>query len=164
MQRVVENLSPEAFAPFGSVITLPRREPTASGAGFRWWGELVTLRGGDRPYAIGFLDLDPGINRFDWAERHMLSDELIVPLTGECLVYVAPPDYLDEPERLPPLDRFRVFRVAPGQAVLLNTGVWHGAPLADSARAQAMVILLSGTAVQDTALVRFEATPIDVVG
>src|SRR5690349_2582792 len=114
MKLSIENLTAQAFAPFGAVIEQPKRPTDASGSGWQWWGEMVNLAGGDRPYSIGYLDLQPAPLRFDWAERHMHSDELLTPLGGDCLVYVGPPDHPDEPAHLADLNRFRVFRVCKG--------------------------------------------------
>ncbi len=158
----IQDLTPSAFAPFGSVIEQPERPRDAGGPGWQWWGEMVNMAGGDRPYAIGFLDLQPVARRFDWAERHMQTDELLAPLHAGCLVYVAPPEHLDEPDHLPALDHFQVFRVRQGQAVLLNKGVWHGAPLADDRSTNVLVILKHNTSDGDIHLVRFEETPVSV--
>ena len=162
MKLSIEDLTAEAFAPYGTVVEQPQRDQDASGPGWTWWGENVALAGGDRPYALGYLDLKPAPLRFDWAERHMQSDELLIPMGGECLVYVGPPDDPDEPMRLPPLERFRVFRVKPGQAVLLGKGVWHGAPLAVDRPLNVVVALLRDTGRLDGHVVRFEATPVDI--
>jgi ureidoglycolate lyase len=162
MQISIQDVTSESFAPFGSVIEQPSRLNDASGPGWQWWGELVSMDGGDRPYAIGYLDLKPVPLRFDWAERHMLSDELLAPLGGDCLVYVAPADYLDEPGRLPAFDRFQAFRVRQGQAVLLRKGVWHGAPLADGKPLNVLVILLHNTSKQDGFVCKFEDQPIEL--
>jgi ureidoglycolate hydrolase len=92
----------------------------------------------------------------------MRSHELLVPIGGDCLVYVGPPEYPHQPDRLPALDRFRVFRVQEGQSVFLRPGVWHGAPLAIDAPMNVVVLLLEQTGHIDTSVVRFEATPIEV--
>ena len=162
MPLPILDLTPSAFAPFGEVIQQPDRPNDASGPGWQWWGELLTLPAADRPYAAGYLDLQPAALRFDWAERHMHSDELIVPLTGDCLVYVAPPEHINDPDHLPSMDHFRVFRVCQGQAVLLKKGVWHGAPLADGRPAKVLVLLLQNTGQQDIHLVRFEDAPVEI--
>ena len=163
MNLPIEPLTPSAFALFGAVIEQPRRAQDASGPGWAWWGENVKLAGGDRPYALGYLDLRPAPLRFDWAERHLLSDELLVPMGGDCLVYVGPPDHLDEPSRLPPLESFRVFRVRLGQGVLLGKGVWHGAPLALDTPLNVVVALLHDTGRVDGHVVRFEDRPVAIV-
>lgn len=159
----IEALSAHAFAPFGSIVEQPARVSDAAGPGWQWWGEIVQLAASDRPYAIGYLNLQPAPLRFDWAERHMLSEELLAPLGGDCLVYVGPPKFENEPGRLPELAEFRVFRVRQGQAVLLKPGVWHGAPLAVDSPAKVLVILLFNTARQDLHLVRFDTNPIEIV-
>ena len=164
MKLPVEVLQPEKFTSFGTIIEQPSRTADGGGSGWQWWHELAQLAGGDRPYAIGCLNLQPSPLRFGWAERHMLSDELIVPLGEECLVYVAPNQYPDEPGKLPPLEDFRVFRLRRGQAVLLKPGVWHGAPLAIDAPLNALVVLLHNTGKQDTYIVRFEDQAIEILG
>jgi ureidoglycolate lyase len=163
MQLPIQDLTPQVFAPFGKIIEQPARAQDAQGPGWRWWGENALLESSDRPYQIGYLDLAPSELKFDWAERHMRSAELIIPTGGDCLVYVGPPDDPDEPDRLPPLERFQVFRVRQGQAVLLDKGVWHGAPLAVDTPLNAIVLLLSGTGDGDLSLVRFTETPVMIL-
>ncbi len=157
----VRDLSADAFRPYGRVIERPARLQDASGPGWAWWAETVVLEGDGRPWGIGYLDLRPAAPRFDWAERHMRSLETIVPITGSCLVNVAPPEYPEEPGRLPGLERFEVFRVAPGSGVVLNAAVWHGAPLAASGPARALVLIHEGTGREDVTMVRFENEPIE---
>ena len=156
----VEKLTAAAFARYGKVIEMPTRETDATGPGWKWWGENAFLEGDARPYGIGYLDLEPAELRFDWAERHMRSMEMLIPAGGDCLVYVGPPDYLDEPARMPPLASFEVFRVRQGQGVLLEPGVWHGAPLALDERLNVIVLLHRNTGQEDTAVMRFEETPV----
>jgi ureidoglycolate lyase len=153
----VRRLEPEAFARYGTVVERPARGHDAEGPGWRWWAETASLASTGEAYGIGFLDLEPAPLEFDWAERHERSPEMIVALTGDCLVYVA----RSGPEEAAP-GAFEVFRLRPGQGVVLAPGVWHGAPLAASAPASAMVLLRERTGVEDTAMVRFETVPVAV--
>jgi Ureidoglycolate hydrolase len=162
MKLKIEELTVEAFVPFGEVIEQPARAPDANGQGWTWWGENHIMIGGNRHYAIGYLDLQPAELSFDWAERHMHSDELLIPMGGDCLVYVGPPDNPEEPDRLPPLERFRVFRLREGQGVLLGKGVWHGAPMALDKPLNVTVLLLKETGKLDGHVVRFEETPVQI--
>jgi ureidoglycolate lyase len=162
MRLPIQDLTPGAFAPFGEVILQPPRAADASGPGWQWWGETALLAADSRPYGIGYLDLQPAGLRFDWAERHMRSAEMLIPTGGDCLVYVGPPEHPEQPELLPPLDRFQVFRVRQGQAVLLHPGVWHGAPLAIDRPLNVVVLLLQGTGAADTSVVRFAETPVEI--
>jgi ureidoglycolate lyase len=157
----VEPVTAEAFAPFGDVIATPSRAQDAEGPGWRWWAETTALRGDDRPWTVGYLDLEPAPPaRFDWAERHMRSPEAVVPLSGACLLYVAPPDDPEEPGRLPQLDAFRVFRLEPGTGVVLRPAVWHGAPIVVDGPTKAIVLLLEGTGRTDVTKVPFDDTPV----
>ena len=162
MKLKLEELSAEGFIPFGQVVEQPHRPADAEGAGWTWWGENLLLAGTGENYAIGYLDLEPAPLCFDWAERHLDSDELVIPLGGDCVVYVAPPDYLDEPGRLPSWDRFQAFRVPSGKAVLLGKGVWHGAPLALGHPAKALVLLLHSTGQRDAHVVHFAEQPVEI--
>ena len=156
----VLELTDDSFAPFGTVVRTPRRAHDAEGPGWRWWAETVVLADDGRPWSVGYLDLEPSPPpRFDWAERHLRSQEAIVPVSGGCLVYVAPPDHPEEPARLPPFEAFRVFRVPAGSGVVMHPAVWHGAPLAEGGPAKAIVLLLEGTGRDDVTLVRFDDTP-----
>jgi ureidoglycolate lyase len=157
-------LTPDAFAPFGTVLSEPARGADASGPGWTWWADLERLPGDPRGYGFGYLALRPGPRSFDWAERHMRSHELIAPLGADCLVYAGPADHADDPQRMPALSDFRAFRVAAGQAVLLAPGVWHGAPFAADDPGAALVVLPVGTGSEDTVVRRFEETPVEITG
>jgi ureidoglycolate lyase len=162
MQLPIRELTPDSFAPFGQLIAQPAGAPSATGPGWQWWGELALLVADGRPFGIGYLDLQPAELRFDWAERHMRSSEMLIPAGGDCLVYVGPPDHLETPDRLPALDRFQAFRLRQGQAVVLKPGVWHGAPLAIDRPLNVVVLLLQGSGANDTSLVRFTDTPVEI--
>jgi ureidoglycolate hydrolase len=158
----VSELSGERFAPFGAVLEQPAAPQEASGPGWRWWAEVAALPPAEPGTSIGFLDLEPAPARFDWAERHMRTPEVVIPLGGDCLLYAGPAEHPDEPGRMPPLNRFRVFRVRSDQAVVLAPGVWHGAPLAVGGPLRALVLLRTGTGSEDTAVVRFPDTPVEI--
>jgi ureidoglycolate lyase len=157
----VEELTPETFAPFGTVLAEPRRTQDADGPGWRWWAETALLSGDGRPWGVGYLDLEPAAPRFDWAERHMRTLEAIVATGGDLLAYVAPAEHPEEPLRLPGLDRFRVFRIPAGQGIVMDRGVWHGAPFAAEAATSALVLILEGTGRHDVHLARFPETPVE---
>ena len=151
----VSPLDPETFARYGTVVEQPARPHDAEGPGWRWWAETASLPATGSAYGIGFLDLRPAPLRFDWAERHERSPEMVVALAGSCLVYVS----AAAPEQDAP-GAFQVFRLGSGRGVILSPGVWHGAPLAVDGPAAAMVVLREGTGREDTVIVRFGEVPI----
>jgi ureidoglycolate lyase len=161
------NLRPEAltdgaFAPYGRVVALPERPQDAEGPGWRWWAETAMLSGDGRPWGVGYLDLQPAPLQFDWAERHMRTQEAIFATSADLLVYVGPADHPEEPARLPPFDRFRAFRVSPGEGLVMDRGVWHGAPLAADGPTRALVLIQEGTGRHDVTVVRFENAPVHI--
>jgi ureidoglycolate hydrolase len=162
VKLAIEELTVDAFAPFGQVFQAQERAADGSGPGWKWWAGIALLPGEEQPYMVGYLDLQPAELRFDWAERHMRSVEVLIPAGGDCLVYVGPPDFLEEPGRMPPLQSFRVFRIPQGQAVLLSKGVWHGAPLAVDQPLNVFVLLLNKTGDNDLNLVRFPDSPVEI--
>jgi ureidoglycolate hydrolase len=153
-----EELTAEAFRPFGRVIDAPERTPDAVDDPWRWWADTAVFDPAAGRYAVGYLEVSNGRTGFDWAERHLASEELVIPVRGELLLYAGPADQGDEPAR----ERFRVFRVHPGQAALLGKGVWHGAPLAAGGEATALVLLLERTGATDTEIARFDEVPVEV--
>ena len=154
----VEPLTADAFQPFGRVIEPPGREPDATRDPWRWWAETAVLESDDRGYAVGYIEVEPAHAAFDWAERHLRSEELVIPVSGELLLYVGPPNQGNEPAR----ERFRVFRVEPTRAVVLRKGVWHGAPLAGDGPATALVLLLERTGQEDTEVTTFDEVRVEV--
>ena len=157
----VEPLTAEAFAPYGRVVERPARAEDAAGPGWRWWAETALLAGDGRPWGVGYLDLRPAEPQFDWAERHLRTQEAIFATSADLLVYVAPAEHPEDPARLPALDRFRVFRVPPGAGVVMDRAVWHGAPLVE-APTRALVLILEGTGRHDVTMVRFPDGPVAI--
>ena len=152
----VEELTPEAFAPFGRVIARPERPSDADGPGWRWWAETSLLAGDGRAFGVGYLDLEPSEHRFDWAERHMRTQESVLATSADLLLYVGPPEHPEEPARLPPFERFRAFRVPAGTGVVMDRAVWHGAPLTVDRASSAVVLILEGTGRSDVTIERFD--------
>lgn len=157
MKVSIQELTSGAFAPYGTVIDQPASTAEANGPGWEWWSEAAVIPTLEQPYAVGYLALTPGPLEFDWAEYHLQSNEVIIPLGHECLIYVGPPG--DEPE----WERFEVFRIRQGQAVMLREGVWHGAPLALENALNALVLLRQGTGTNDVYKATHTRGPIQIV-
>jgi ureidoglycolate hydrolase len=155
----LEQLTAEAFAPFGTVLMQPGVPAQAEGSGWQWWGEIAALPNNGRRWTFGVLSLEAVPLSIDWAERHLHSPEVVLASASDLAVYVAPSGS-DEPS----LSALRVFRVPAGAGVILNPGVWHGAPFTLDGRGSAFVLLLEGTGRDDVTVVRFPDTPVTVQG
>jgi ureidoglycolate hydrolase len=153
----LEPLTSESFGPFGKVLSKPAAAAQAEGAGWSWWAEIAALPADGRRWAFGYLTLEPVPLTIDWAERHLRSPEVVLASSADVAVYVAPSG-TDEPS----LSALRAFRVPAGAGVVLDTGVWHGAPFTLDGRTSAFVLLLEGTGRDDVTVVRFPDTPVSV--
>lgn len=162
MELPAEPLTADAFAPYGRVISRPERPNDAEGPGWTWWAETALLSGDGRAMGVGYLDLEPGTRSFDWAERHLRTQEAVLAMSTDILLYVGPPEHREEPLRLPALETFRVFRVPEGGGVVMDRAVWHGAPFAVDRPGAAVVLILEGTGRTDVAKVSFD--PVGIGG
>jgi ureidoglycolate lyase len=153
MKLKVQQLSAEAFGPYGAVIAAPEAEPTARPEGMEYWAGVSTLPDLGVAYSVGYATqaVRPFIQRM--AERHMKTPELLMPVGGGVVVVVGPADYPDEPLRLPAAARFGAFRVAEGHGVIFRPGVWHWAPFAIDRPIALLVIYAARTAEDDAVVV-----------
>jgi ureidoglycolate lyase len=152
----VDSLTSEAFGPFGRVIARPERNRDAEGQGWRWWAETAFISGDGRAVGVGYLDLEPADPSFDWAERHMRTQEAVLATSSDLLLYVGSAETPNEPDGVPPFERFRAFRIPAGDGVVMDRGVWHGAPFTVDRASAAIVLLLEGTGRTDVTVVRFD--------
>jgi ureidoglycolate hydrolase len=157
MELNIRELTSDAFRPYGSVIQQPAFNAEAHGNGWQWWSETAQVPPSESPYSVGWLALQPAALAFDWAEYHLRSKEAIIPLGEECLIYVGAPG------AEPVWDAFEVFRIRQGQGVILDEGVWHGAPLATGGPLSTLVLLRQGTGDQDVYKETNPDGPIDIV-
>ena len=139
----VQPLTPEAFAPFGSVMAA-----LADG---------VPFGPGDAP-----LDLSQGTPRFYVMQletrgrtvraitRHRRVTQALASVGGHpWLLAVAPPLHLDDPAAEPAWQDIRAFRIPGDVAVMLSRGTWHAGPLFDTPEAAFFNLELADTNVTD---------------
>ena len=119
---VVEPLSDKAFANFGQVVTGPKNPPSSSGAGWQCWFGEATLH--DKDLLIGQVLTTPGDGTLRCMERHP-NEELLVPITGSVLQALCQPGEKFLPSESPHAGTCRLFRIEPGQAIVIAPGVWH---------------------------------------
>jgi ureidoglycolate lyase len=149
MKLDVKKITPENFADFGVLVAPGDRKPTAELEGMTFWADLASLPDLGKEYGLGYATQAVRPNVQKNAERHMETPELLLSTGGDMVVVVGPPDFPEEPERLPAPERFRAFQVPEGVGVLVKPGVWHWAPFAVSGTVRLLVIFASGTSDSD---------------
>ncbi|MEW6511956.1 MAG: ureidoglycolate lyase [Bacteroidota bacterium] len=112
---------PETFAPFGNVVSGPAGTPTSQAAEYKFWSDIADYLIDGRT-EIGLCTVyrqkTPVITGM---ERHLRTPEILIPIDAPFVL----PLLLDGREP----DETAAFRVNPGEAVVINNGVWHGACL-----------------------------------
>ncbi len=150
----IEELSAEAFAPFGAYARMI--DPPGERIGSRpveFFRDMVQLGLGTATVAsFSVCRVEPRPLAIDVSEYHNTSGEGILPLDNDVLIHVGPATPPADPL---PLERFRVFRVPRGTCVALRPGVWHHAPITpNEAPANVLIVLPERTYAVDCVVVR----------
>lgn len=137
-----EPVSTANFAAYGSVVTDPSGAPTSEAQDYKFWSDLAHYAiSGETEIGVCtvYRQSSPVVSGM---ERHLRTPEILIPI--------------DVPFDLPlvrdgePEEQVRAFRVRPGQAVVIEPAVWHGACLpVDAPQARYFVIFRRGTPHQD---------------
>lgn len=118
-------LTPEAFAPFGTVIDKAAVAPRPMNAGMaRRFHDLAQVRvsGEGARVVIGLVEAQPYAMPLEMSlvERHPLGAQAFLPLNAVPFLVVVCPDEGGTPGRP------QAFVTAPGQGVGYEIGTWHG--------------------------------------
>lgn len=126
-------LTPEGFARYGTVARPPGGAPLAATEQFRYWSDAAAFAV-DGETEIGYCTVYAADAPVDWMERHARTPEVLVPIDGPFLLPVMADGAVE------------VFRVEPGEAVVIGPGVWHSAcrPV-DAASTTYFVLFRRGT-------------------
>jgi ureidoglycolate hydrolase len=156
MKLKVQELNDKTFAEFGQVCVLPPAgKPEHSCDEFDWWPDTMVFDSIKGKYGAGIAVIKKSPFRQTCSERHMSTPEFMLAVNGDMLVIVGPPDYPNEPARLPELSRFAAFKVKAGEAILLKPGVWHYAAMPLKDEMYMYVIYASGTGEDDIRIIDF---------
>ena len=118
----VNRLTPESFAPYGTVIE-PKEDGTPFGAED---AQLELTRGTPRLY---IMRLPRRPMRVKQITRHRQVTQCLAAVGGKSwLIAVAPPLKLDDPTAEPALGDIKAFRIPGDVAIKLHRGSWHAGP------------------------------------
>lgn len=126
----LQALTAEAFAPYGWMLGRPYpdsgQSPAFSNPATDFYQEHVfdTGAGGETEVLwVNYRSTDLCLNHL---EKHVLTQQAIVPLTGEVLHVVA----RSLPDGSPDMATVAAFVVPPGQGVCMRTHCWHSTRVA----------------------------------
>ena len=135
-----QHITSANFAPFGKVVTAPMAAPTSEAYDYKFWSDLADYEvTGETEIGLCTVYAQPK-QEITVVERHRRTPEILIPV--------------DAPFVLPLYDdangKSEAFRVNIGEAVVINTGVWHGACLpVGKKEATYFVIFRKGTPHED---------------
>ena len=113
------------FEFFGQLIQLPQEKATVEYSFLKYWHNLVDISSLEiREPVIGFLEVKRREFVLEQMERHLLSDEIFIPLTGIGIFPLSPAN--SDPSK--DASEIRTFLVDGEVAFLLKKGTWHWAP------------------------------------
>ncbi|KPJ88976.1 MAG: hypothetical protein AMS17_03640 [Spirochaetes bacterium DG_61] len=156
MKLTVQELSVKAFSEFGQVCGVPPTiKPEHSCDEFDWWPDMILFDSIEGKYGAGFAKVKKSPFHQTCSERHMRTPEFLLPVNGDMILILGPPEYPNEPSRLPDLSRFAAFKIKAGESILLKPGVWHYAGIPLQGEFYMYCIYASGTGENDFTLVDF---------
>ncbi|MEL7214484.1 MAG: ureidoglycolate lyase [Pseudomonadota bacterium] len=122
MSRVIytEPLTAEAFAPFGDVLEVAGAPDKLINQGLCGrYHDRATLDFSDGCAGVSLFHAEPRTLPYtlDLIERHPEGSQAFIPMTQEPFLVIT----ATAPEATP-----RAFLTAPGQAINLHRGTWHG--------------------------------------
>ena len=136
------HVTDENFGRYGSVARLPSGDPLAADETFSFWSDVANFSI-EGETEIGYCTVYRQNGRvIPWVEKHDRSPELLIPIDHPFYLPVLRPD---DPE-----EDVAVFEASPGEAVVIDAGVWHGAcQPAEADEATYFVVFRRGTPQED---------------
>lgn len=123
---MAEELSEEAFAPYGRIVKVPEEPAPRSGAGWEcWYGfQVLECRW---PLYLGAVRTALRPIVVDAMERHTHTFELLYPHGTDLIQPLALPLALDDADARPDPATLRAFRLPVGFGIVMHPGTWHSA-------------------------------------
>lgn len=153
---IVKELSHDAFRPYGEYCDLlnPRNPLYAQGQP-QFYSDIQRINteiAGGLSVSVG-LENKRESNMIEFAEFHSHTDEGMLPLDGDVIVYFAPATG----KKLPPFSNFEAFLIPAGTFITIRQGVWHGCQLpVEKETVRSLILLPEMTYANDTYCYFFE--------
>jgi ureidoglycolate hydrolase len=132
----------ESFGRFGAVVAIPSTSPTSQGPDYSFWSDIAHFSiPGETEIGICTVYAQPAAS-VTTMERHLRTPEILVPIDAPVVLPLATGAIAPEGPA--------VFRVEPGEAVVVADGIWHGACIpVGKTSASYFVIFRRGTPLDD---------------
>ncbi|KGD90533.1 ureidoglycolate hydrolase [Achromobacter sp. RTa] len=126
----INDLTPEAFRAYGWMLGKPMPDgngvPLYSNPATDFWQEHLFNTGAGGDAELLWVNYRSQSQEIASLEKHLLTQQAIVPLTGEIIQVVA----RSAADGGPDLSTLAAFRVPQGQGVCMRPGCWHATRVA----------------------------------
>lgn len=148
----IEIPTEQSAAPYGSLLGKPFPKGDLgpgtfkTPSGVQVWRQQIFDDGNDGKTDIAWVihkGVEPIVNRF---EQHHLTEQAVIPLTGELIQIVA----LSGAEGAPDLSTVKAFRLAPGIGLNMGRDVWH------ASRSNGVTLVMLTRATTSTDMAQFQ--------
>lgn len=130
-QLVVNDLTPQAFSAYGWMLGKPMPDgngvPLFSNPATDFWQEHVFNTGAGGDAELLWVNYRSPSMEIASLEKHLLTQQAIVPLTGQIIQVVAK----SAADGSPDLATLAAFRVPQGQGICMRPGCWHATRVVD---------------------------------
>jgi ureidoglycolate lyase len=130
-QLEVNVLTPDAFTAYGWMLGKPMPDgngvPLFSNPATDFWQEHVFNTGAGGDAELLWVNYRSPSTEITNLEKHLLTQQAIVPLTGEIIQVVAQ----SAADGSPDLATLAAFRVPQGQGICMRPGCWHATRVID---------------------------------
>lgn len=124
-QLEITDLTPEAFAPYGWMLGKPMPDgngvPLYTHPATDFWHEHLFNTGAGGDAELLWVNYRSQSTDIASLEKHLLTQQAIVPLTGSIIQVVA----RSAADGTPDLSTLAAFHVPQGQGVCMRPGCWH---------------------------------------
>ena len=131
-QLEINDLTPEAFRTYGWMLGKPIPDgngvPLFSNPATDFWQEHLFNTGAGGDAELLWVNYRSQSMEIASLEKHLLTQQAIVPLTGEVIQVVAS----SAADGSPDLSTLAAFRVPQGQGVCMRPGCWHATRVSDA--------------------------------
>jgi len=112
-----QRLTAENFKKFGKIVSLPEKKPTSEDKTYKFWSDIANYHI-DGKTEIGLCTVykqDSIV--INGMEKHNETPEILIPIDAPFIL----------PLQKEGDDSLQAFKVDPGEAVVIDPGIWHGA-------------------------------------
>jgi ureidoglycolate hydrolase len=143
-----KKLTASSFSQFGKVADAHTVLPLIETENLKFWTTIATYTV-DGETEIALCYVKKSVDFVGLLERHVKTPEILVPIKGDFILPVAPAGNLLDQKEIPEALGVEAFLVRSNQAVVMEKGVWHTAPIPIGKETVFFVIFKRETTKQD---------------